>query len=143
MDTNLYRQVFFNSPLQNKEEVYHFISKEICPADSSVQYEIMKQLKEREAVGSMQISEHVLLPHIESEFVETSKIVFIRLAEPILFWDLKTTDIQLLIVILLKKNEVNEVKKQLASFTRTLADEEYLDNLLVSDENEFKRKVKL
>jgi PTS system nitrogen regulatory IIA component len=83
------------------------------------------------------------LPHIESEFFETSKILFIRLAEPILFWDLKTTDIQLLIVILLKKNEVNEVKKQLASFTRTLADEEYLDNLLVSDENEFKRKVKL
>lgn len=130
MDINSFYQVYFNSELKTKEEVHSFISEMICQNDSSQKEKIVQQLNEREKVGSTVIAEHVMLPHIESEQVKKSRILFIRLTEPILLWDEQTKDIRLLIVILLKKNEDDQIKKKISLFTRTLADEDYLNRLL-------------
>lgn len=98
--------------------------------------EVIHLLNEREKVGSTLIAEHVMLPHIESNQLKKSQILFIRLANPIRSWDCQTKDICLLIVILLKTNESVQIKREISLFTRSLADEEYLNRLLNSDQKE-------
>jgi PTS system nitrogen regulatory IIA component len=136
MEINSIYQVYFDSKLKTKEEVYSFISEITCQENPSQKEEVINQLNEREKVGSTLIAEHVMLPHIESNQIKNSQILFIRLANPIQSWDCRTKDIRLLIVILLKKNESVHIKKKIALFTRTLADEEYLNRLLNSHEKE-------
>lgn len=89
-------------------------------------------MKEKKGI----IAEHVMLHHIESEQLEKSQILFFRLAKPIETWDCQTKNICLVIVILLKKNESVNIKKRISLFTRYLADEKYLDQLLNSHEKE-------
>ncbi|MDK8641977.1 PTS sugar transporter subunit IIA [Niallia taxi] len=136
METNSLYQMYFNCELNTKEEVHSFIA-EIAGRDNSLSTEeVIQQLEDREKIGSTMIAEHVLLPHIESDQLERSQILFIRLAKPIENWDFQAKDICLVIVILLKKNESVNMKKRIALFTRSLADEEYLDRLINSQDKE-------
>jgi fructose PTS system EIIA component len=136
MEINSIYQVYFDSELKTKEEVYCFISEIVCQDNPSKKEEVIYQLNEREKVGSTLIAEHVMLPHIESDQINKSQILFVRLANPIQSWDYQNQDIRLLIVILLKQNESVHIKKKIALFTRSLADEEYLNRLLNSHEKE-------
>ncbi|MGG0740760.1 PTS sugar transporter subunit IIA [Niallia taxi] len=136
METNSLYQMYFNYELNTKEEVHSFIA-EIAGRDNPLSTEeVIQQLEDREKIGSTMIAEHVLLPHIESDQLERSQILFIRLAKPIENWDFQTKNICLVIVILLKKNESVNMKKRIALFTRSLADEEYLDRLINSQDKE-------
>ncbi len=136
METNSLYQMYFNCELNTKEEVHSFIAK-IAGRDNSLSTEeVIQQLEDREKIGSTMIAEHVLLPHIESDQLERSQILFIRLAKPIENWGFQTKNICLVIVILLKKNESVNMKKRIALFTRSLADEEYLDRLINSQDKE-------
>lgn len=136
MEINSIYQVYFNCELKTKEEVHSFISEIVCQDNPTQKAEVINQLNEREKVGSTLIAEHVLLPHFESKQIKKSQILLIRLANPIRSWDSQTKDIRLLIVIILKGNESVQIKKEIALFTRSLADEEYLDRLLNSREKE-------
>jgi len=136
MEFNSIYQIYFDSELKTKEEVYSFISEIVCQDNPSQKEEVINQLNEREKVGSTLIAEHVMLPHLESDQIRKSQILFVRLANPIQSWDCHTEDIRLLIVILLKQNESVKIKKKIALFTRSLADEEYLNRLLNSHEKE-------
>ena len=78
------------------------------------------------------IAEHVILPHLESPKIKQSQVLLIRLADPLDF-DGKTPEVQLIIAILLKSNESQEIKKQIAQFTRRLADDEFLEKLLTAE----------
>lgn len=143
MDINSFYQVYFNNELKTKEEVYAFISEIVCQNDLSKKEEIVHQLNEREKVGSTLIAEHVMLPHVKSNLIKKSQIIFIRLANPILSWDSKTKDIRLLIVILLKENEDEHIKKKITLFIRTLADKAYLNRLLnINDKKIFYKEIK-
>mgnify|MGYP000370451437 FL=1 len=75
------------------------------------------------------IAEHVILPHLESPKIKQSQVLLIRLAEPIDF-DEKTSAVQLIITILLKSNESQVMKKKIAQFTRRLADDDFIEQLL-------------
>ncbi|MBO1515176.1 PTS sugar transporter subunit IIA [Metabacillus bambusae] len=136
MEINSIYQIYFNCELKTKEEVHSFISEIVCQDNLSQKEEVINQLNEREKVGSTLIAEHVMLPHIESNLVKKSQILFIRLANPIQSWGFQIKDIRLLIVILLKENESVQMKREISLFTRSLADEEYLNRLLNSDEKE-------
>ncbi|MCE4050832.1 MULTISPECIES: PTS sugar transporter subunit IIA [Bacillaceae] len=136
MEINSLYQIHFNCELQTKEEVHAFIAEIVGQDNPMSKDEVIHHLNEREKVGSTLIAEHIMLPHIESDQLEKSQILFIRLANPIEAWDCQTKNICLVIVILLKKNESVNMKKRIALFTRSLADEEYLDRLLNSHEKE-------
>ncbi|PMC34124.1 hypothetical protein CJ195_24505 [Bacillus sp. UMB0899] len=143
MEINSFYQLYFNWELKTREEVYSFISEIVCQDDLSKKEEVINQLNDREEVGSTLIAEHVMLPHIESAQIKKSQIIFIRLANPILSWDYQTKDIRLLIAILLKENENEQIKKKISLFTRTLADEEYLNRLLtIKEEANFYKEIK-
>ena len=142
MEINSIYQFYFDCDLKTKEEVYSFIAEIACQDNSSQKVEVINQLNEREKVGSTLIAEHVMLPHIESSQIKKSQILFIRLANPIRSWDCQTKDICLLIVILLKENESVQLKTKISSFIRTLADEEYVNRLLNShEENHFIKEI--
>ncbi|UPK41207.1 PTS sugar transporter subunit IIA [Paenibacillus pabuli] len=136
MEINSLYQVYFNCELKTKDEVFSFISEIVCQDSPSQKEEVINQLTEREKVGSTLIAEHVMLPHIESDQIKRSQILFIHLANPIESWDCQTKDICLLIVLLLKENESVPIKKAISLFTKALADEVYLTRLLNSHEKE-------
>ncbi|MFK3939344.1 PTS sugar transporter subunit IIA [Alkalihalobacillus sp. NPDC078783] len=140
MSRNLPIRTYVDCTLNNRGEVFSFIADLVSETSTGVE-QIIKQLEQREELGSTMIAEHVLLPHIESSYVRQSEIMFIRLAEPIQNWDETTKDIQLLIVISLAENESVQVKKDIARFTRTLADEEFVQQLITMSEQDILKTV--
>ena len=122
MNDNFF-QVFLDQPFKDKAHVQRFIVEFANSAESE---ELIDLLQQREKVGNTMIAEHVILPHLESPKIKQSQVLLIRLAEPIDF-DEKTSAVQLIITILLKK--------KIAQFTRRLADDDFIEQLL-SLENE-------
>ena len=125
MNDNFF-QVFLDQPFKDKAHVQRFIAEFANPADLE---ELINLLQQREKVGNTMIAEHVILPHLESPKIKQSQVLLIRLAEPIDF-DEKTSAVQLIITILLKSNESQEMKKKIAQFTRRLADDDFIEQLL-------------
>lgn len=130
MNDNFF-QVFLDQPFKDKAHVQRFIAEFANPVEAE---ELIDLLQQREKVGNTMIAEHVILPHLESSKIKQSQVLLIRLAEPIDF-DEKTPAVQLIITILLKSNESQETKKKIAQFTRRLADDDFIEQLL-SLENE-------
>lgn len=130
MNDNFF-QVFLDQPFKDKAHVQRFIAEFANPSESE---ELIDLLQQREKVGNTMIAEHVILPHLESPKIKQSQVLLIRLAEPIDF-DEKTSAVQLIITILLKSNESQEMKKKIAQFSRRLADNDFIEQLL-SLENE-------
>ena len=130
MNDNFF-QVFLDQPFKDKAHVQRFIAEFANPVEAE---ELIDLLQQREKVGNTMIAEHVILPHLESPKIKQSQVLLIRLAEPIDF-DEKTSAVQLIITILLKSNESQEMKKKIAQFSRRLADNDFIEQLL-SLENE-------
>ncbi|WP_288227433.1 PTS sugar transporter subunit IIA [uncultured Enterococcus sp.] len=118
--------VFLNQELTNKEQLQHFIAMFANPEEADALIDLLKQ---REKVGNTMIAEHVILPHLESPKIKQSQVLLIRLAAPVDL-DEDTPEVQLVVTILLKSQESQEIKKQIAQFTRRLADEDFLEALL-------------
>lgn len=118
--------VFLNQELTNKEQLQRFIAMFANPEEADALIDLLKQ---REKVGNTMIAEHVILPHLESPKIKQSQVLLIRLAAPVDL-DEDTPEVQLVVTILLKSQESQEIKKQIAQFTRRLADEDFLEALL-------------
>lgn len=118
--------VYLNQPLTGRNQIQRFIADFANRAEAQ---ELIALLQQREKVGNTMIAEHVILPHLESPKIKQSQILIVRLAEAIDF-DEETPQVQLVITILLKSGESQEVKKKIAQFTRRLADEAFLEELL-------------
>ncbi|WP_347321576.1 PTS sugar transporter subunit IIA [Rossellomorea sp. RS05] len=132
MATNSLYQVHFRSVLASREAVYSFCADH-ASTDSSTQQHLLQAFHDREKVGSTQIAEDVVMPHIESSQLDKSQIIVIRPAEPIR-WGAGIEKIHLVIVLLLKQNESATIKRELIRFTRTLADEDNLNEILKTEE---------
>lgn len=128
MNDNFF-QVFLDQQFKDKESIQRFIAEFANEAEAE---ELIALLKQREKVGNTMIAEHVLLPHLESPKLKQSQVLLIRLAKPLDF-DEKTPEVKLIIAILLKSDESQEIKKQIAQFTRRLADDEFLEKLLTAE----------
>ncbi len=118
--------VYLNQLLTDRNQIQRFIAEFANRAEAQ---ELIALLQQREKVGNTMIAEHVILPHLESPKIKQSQILIVRLAEAIDF-DEETPQVQLVITILLKSGESQEVKKKIAQFTRRLADEAFLEELL-------------
>lgn len=118
--------VLLNQELTNKEQLQRFIAMFANPEEADALIDLLQQ---REKVGNTMIAEHVILPHLESPKIKQSQVLLIRLAAPVDL-DEETPEVQLVVTILLKSQESQEIKKQIAQFTRRLADEDFLEALL-------------
>lgn len=130
--------VYLNQPLTDRNQIQRFIADLANRAEAQ---ELIALLQQREKVGNTMIAEHVILPHLESPKIKQSQILIVRLAEAVDF-DEETPQVQLVITILLKSGESQEVKKKIAQFTRRLADEAFLEELLnIENEELFYQKL--
>ena len=142
MGNKLLYQTYFNAPLTTREETHAFIADKACPDSATQKQEIIEQLKRREAIGSTLIADHVMLPHVESKLIHDSQVMFIRLAEPMDYWDDSVEDVRLLIVLLIKEKEAEPVKAKIPRLMRTLADDAYIERLLkAKDSKQFEQEM--
>lgn len=132
-DKQLFK-IYFNQELLNPSAVYNFIAATQATKDLSTA-DIVAALMEREERGGIQIAPQVLLPHFESVKLKESQVICCHLKDSIPRWDSDIEEIKLIIAILLKQDESVTVKKEIASFTRKLADDEYIEKL-VSTKNQ-------
>lgn len=131
MNVNPLYQVFLNQELLSKQQVYQFIAETAAPSLTlEEKRRIEESLVNREKMGSNQIAEQVVLPHLENALLKKSEIYLIRLNTEIQEWTADIKQVKLIIVILLKENEILKVKKEISRFTRKLANEEFLEKLL-------------
>ncbi len=66
----------------------------------------------QEKMGSNQIAEQVVLPHLENALLKKSEIYLIGLKTEIQEWTADIKQVKLIIVILLKENEQLKIKNQ-------------------------------
>ncbi|MDT2613426.1 PTS sugar transporter subunit IIA [Enterococcus dongliensis] len=130
MNDNFF-QILLDQPLTNRNQIQHFIA---TIANEKAEDELIVLLKEREKIGNTMIAEHIILPHLESPQIKKSQILLIRLSKSVDL-DEETPEVQLIITILMKSDESQEIKKKIAHFTRRLADEKFLE-MLLTIENE-------
>lgn len=135
MKNNIKKLIFYNVPLTNQIDTYNFIAKIIMPQNPE---EAMNEFFQREKNGSIKIANCVLLPHIENDNLLKSQILFLKLENKIKEWNKHDRNVELLIVIALKKKDTNKTKRQIINFMKLLADDDYLKKLLeASTESEF------
>ena len=131
MNVNPLYQVFLNQELLSKQQVYQFIAETAAPwLTPEEKKQIEESLVNREKMGSNQIAEQIVLPHLENALLKKSEIYLIGLKTEIQEWTADIKQVKLIIVILLKENEQLKVKKEISRFTRKLANEDFLEKLL-------------
>jgi len=128
---NIYPKQSFSS----KEEILTFLGKKSQQLVGISVSEFKKQLSKREEQGSIEIAPGVLLPHFESPSFTQSKVLILSLKSEVKNWSQKIHKVKLVIVILLKAEEEKNVKQEMAAFTRKLADDEYLNELINLENN--------
>ena len=128
MNVNPLYQVFLNQELLSKQQVYQFIAETAAPwLTPEEKKQIEESLVNREKMGSNQIAEQIVLPHLENALLKKSEIYLIGLKTEIQEWTADIKQVKLIIVILLKENEQ---LKEISRFTRKLANEDFLEKLL-------------
>ncbi|GMA47752.1 MULTISPECIES: PTS sugar transporter subunit IIA [Tetragenococcus] len=123
---NVYPKKSFSS----KDEVLTFLGKESSRLVGIPAMEFKEQLLKREEQGSIEIAPGILLPHFESPSFTQSKVLLLSLNPEVKGWNSEINNVKLVIVILLKAEEERPVKQEIAAFTRKLADDKYLDELM-------------
>lgn len=143
MNVNPLHQVFLSQELLSKQQVYQFIAETAAPwLTPEEKKQIEESLINREKMGSNQIAEQVVLPHLENALLKKSEIYLIGLETEIQEWTADIRQVELIIVILLKENEQLEVKKEISRFTGKLANEGFLEKLLrLKTETDFYKDI--
>lgn len=132
-------KLFFKKELSTREAVYAFISQ-MEQNENLSRTDIQAKLVAREALGDIQISKGVLLPHFESEDLKESSISIIWPAVPIVGWEGIEDDIKLIIVLSFSPHDPAHIKQQIMSFFGNLADSDFVEKLLsVKNEKEIEK----
>ncbi len=85
----------------------------------------------RESLGNTLISPNIALPHLESTQVLQSCVLFVKLQNMPILWEGEL--IKMVIVICLKKAELDSVKYELRSIMRVLANEQKERKILLCE----------
>lgn len=117
----------------NKKDVLYEIVKKTSKINESIKDTIVKELLEREGVGSTIIADRIALAHIESSLVSDLILSYGYLKNEILNWDLDEEYGTAKIIILLifpkyldKRNYIENVKV----ITKILSDENLTCNII-------------
>ena len=134
MNVNPLYQVFLNQELLSKQQVYQFIAETAAPLlTPEEKKQIEESLVNREKMGSNQIAEQIVLPHLENALLKKSEIYLIGLKTEIQEWTADIKQVKLIIVIL---------QKEISRFTRKLANEDFLEKLLrLKTETDFYKNI--
>ncbi|RLK63317.1 PTS sugar transporter subunit IIA [Atopobacter sp. AH10] len=102
--------------------------KKYLPSQFS-QEDWIAELDRRENLGNFQIGRHTLLPHIEVEGIERSRINLLLLQKP-LMWSEDIQDVYLIVTFLVKKDGRDLGRRDLLRMINWLAEEEIESDVL-------------
>lgn len=132
-------KVYANKEFQNQTEVYDFLAKKIS-LDKAEQEVIIQRFVNREQIGSIQISEKVIMPH----FVVSgygNHIFLIRPKIPISNWSTQIGDVSIIIVIIFEENVSSEIKSRLNNLIKNLMNPEFITLLEKESQNNLINKL--
>lgn len=131
MDVNRFI-VKLDIPIHSRAELFQYVSDTLMDTE---QLDLADLMAEREENGSVEIAEEIVLPHVESGVLDKSQVFIVR-PEKKITWDEQIKQVKLVIMILLRKEEADDVKREISQFTRKLADEAFLEYLMETDQPE-------
>lgn len=97
---------------------------------------LKKEFLERENLGSIEIFEGIVMPHIVSAKLAETKIIIIHLDPVIKKWNQHIEKVNLVILLLIKKNEAELIIENIKKFIKSLTSESKIQNLLKTNEGE-------
>ncbi|AXQ79266.1 PTS sugar transporter subunit IIA [Streptococcus chenjunshii] len=136
MADNFY-EIYLNQNLLSKDAVYQFLAEKINQKTELAEADILSKFRSRESKGNIQIAEQVVFPHFISGKADNSFII-LRLQKPIKDWSETISDISLIIAMTAKDNLTSAEKQAFAHFIRRLASKDFLEDLLILNENELR-----
>ncbi|MFC6465224.1 PTS sugar transporter subunit IIA [Marinilactibacillus sp. GCM10026970] len=131
MDANRF-VVKLDVPIHSRAELFQYVSNTLMDGE---QLDLASLMAEREENGSVEIAEEIVLPHVESDVLDKSQIFIVR-PENKMTWNEQIKQVKLVIMILLRKEETDDVKREISQFTRKLADDAFLEYLMETNQLE-------
>lgn len=113
--------------ITNNLDAYQFIINLIN--DEKDLSNLINEFMKREQNGDIQIEEGVVLPHLETDLIKNSQILIINSRDKIEKWNKNINNVDLIICLLLKKEEKIEIKREISQFMTKLADIDYIEQL--------------
>ena len=138
MNNKLFK-VYANKEFQNQTEVYDFLAKKIS-LDKAEQEVIIQRFFNREQIGSIQISEKVIMPHFVASGYG-NHIFLIRPKIPISNWSTQIGDVSIIIVIIFEENVSSEIKSRLNNLIKNLMNPEFITLLEKESQNNLINKL--
>ncbi|TLF38880.1 PTS sugar transporter subunit IIA [Lacticaseibacillus zeae] len=122
--------IFPNLALKNRADAYQFAANQIFPDDASKAHRLVIDLLDRENLGSIQVADHVILPHVEGDLIPKTKLLVIKPQTNLRKWSPSIHDVQVMVFIFLKTGESKRTKLQIIDIMRKLGKEEFIQLLL-------------
>jgi PTS system nitrogen regulatory IIA component len=124
-----------------KDTIYHFFEEKL-KAQKTVftEMNVYQEFLNREKAGSTLIDEGVAMPHLESELVIESGVDIFLLEEPVENWEQGAKPVDLIIVLVLKRGENQEILKKIRKIVVFFADEDNIEQIRsVKNKNELEQ----
>ena len=139
------KQIYLNKNFGTKGEVLAFIAEKAYEIGIANDKNILeKELWEREKEYSTAVQELFAIPHSKSENIKESKILIVKLENPIDWESEENLEVKVVFAILVPEKEANlgylEILTKLAT---SLLEEEFKEKILeINDKNELLNYIK-
>ncbi|MGT2785137.1 PTS sugar transporter subunit IIA [Streptococcus merionis] len=117
----------------DRDSVYDFLVSKLCETAEG-QLLLKDKLYYREEIGSIQIEEQVVLPHLQYEG-PWQGIIILRLKTPIKIWSEGIDSVKLVICLVISEEMEENAKKKIRSFVRKLSRRDFFQFLLQKEES--------
>lgn len=136
----MFKKLLFDFEVTTKNELFDAIVRYMSSLNivksSSV---LIEELHQREIIGNSMIAEAVALPHIESQNIKESTVIFVRLQKPIKGWDSKNNSASVFLFLLIKENETQTLLQPVKALMKLLADDKTIATLVNGNEKQIEK----
>ena len=116
--------------LKDKDEVLSYLSKKATNLGYSTNAEqLYKDYLNREALSSTGLESGIAIPHAQNNTIKSSKIMILRLNNPVDWGTLDNKKVNLIISFLVPKNDQGNHVKILSQVSKRLLDKQFINDL--------------
>lgn len=121
--------IFVDVAVDSKKNLFKRVSSIASGNDSEKSSIIIEKLNERERLGSTGVGNGVAIPHSKVNWIQKTKVIFLKLKSSIDFSSSDNKDVDLVFVILAPKNCQSEHLLVLSSISSFLRDKDMVRKL--------------
>lgn len=136
----MFKKLIFDWELTTKNELFDAIGRYISSLNIVKSPSILiEELHQREIIGNSMIAEEVALPHVESQNIKESTVVFVRLKKSIRNWDSQNNSASVFLFLLIKENETQTLLQPIKTLMKLLADDGIVSSLINGNEKQVEK----